>query len=112
MCVVVSGRTQCCCYVILRFVDSANSSQRSIHRLYPVCSRYLMLQYCYRDACAIDMGETVIITGGEHTKRKVTQYNEDGQHKELPELITGRRYHGCSSYVDSDNNIVSNSFTQ
>ena len=65
-----------------------------------------MLQYCYSAACAIDMGQTVIITGGWNTMKKVTQYNEDGLHKELPELITGRRYHGCSSYVNSDKNIV------
>ena len=65
-----------------------------------------MLQYCYRYACAIDMGQTVIITGGIDSKRKVTQYSEDGQHKELQELITGRRNHGCSSYVNNENNIV------
>ena len=74
--------------------------------------QYLMLQYCYSRACAIDMGQTVIITGGYYAKRKVTEYNEDRLHKELPELITGRRYHGCSSFVDSDMNIVCNSFSQ
>ena len=57
------------------------------------------------------MGQTVIITGGVNTERKVTQYNEDGQHKELPELISGRYEHGCSSFVDSSSYIVSNSYT-
>ena len=65
-----------------------------------------MLQYCYRGACAIHLGQTVIITGGYGNMKKVSQYNEDGQHTELPELITRRYLHGCSSYIDSDNNIV------
>ena len=65
-----------------------------------------MLHYCYRGACAIDMGETVIITGGFNTMKKVSQYNENEQHNVLPELITGRQEHGCSSYVNINNNIV------
>ena len=36
----------------------------------------------------------------------VTQYSEDGQGKELPQLKTGRLSHGCSSYTDHNNNIV------
>ena len=64
------------------------------------------LQYCYSNACALDLGQTVIITGGAGTNWKVTEYNEDGQAKELPQLITGRYNHGCSSYIDKDGNIV------
>ena len=48
----------------------------------------------------------MVITGGEYTLRKVTEYNEDGKSKELPQLITGRDRHGCSSYSDIDGNIV------
>ena len=66
-----------------------------------------MLQYCYSYACSIDLGQTVVITGGYYTMRKVTEYNEDGNSKELPQLITGRWNHGCSSYVDKDDKIVS-----
>ena len=47
----------------------------------------------------------MVITGGYWTKRKVTHYSEDGLSKKLPELKTGRRSHGCSSYADQ-NNIV------
>ena len=65
-----------------------------------------MLQYCYSHACSIDLGQTVVITGGYDNEKKVTEYNEDGQSKELPQLMTGRKLHGCSSYVDKDDNIV------
>ena len=65
-----------------------------------------MSQYCYSNACSIDIGQSVVITGGRYTKRKVTEYREDGQTKELPQLITGRQNHGCSSYVDNDYNNV------
>ena len=66
-----------------------------------------MVHYCYSKACSIDLGQTVIITGGYKTIRKVTEYNEDGQAKDLPQLIRGRRNHGCSSYSDKVGNIVS-----
>ena len=67
-----------------------------------------MLQYCYRGACSIDLGQSVVITGGGWpvAVRTVTQYSENGDAKELQELITGRYYHGCSSYTDSNNNMV------
>ena len=44
----------------------------------------------------------MVITGGEYTMEKVSEYNEDCFIKELPHLITGRRGHGCSSYVGLD----------
>ena len=65
-----------------------------------------MLQCCYSGACAIDLGESVVITGGVYIEKKVTQYKEDGSFNELPQLITGRYSHGCASYVDSNENIA------
>ena len=56
--------------------------------------------------CSIDLGETIVITGGGYTKSDVSEYNEFGFHKELPKLKNGRYGHGCSSYVDSDYNMV------
>ena len=53
----------------------------------------------------------MVITGGYDpetgTQARVTQFWQDGSNKNLPELNFARFYHGCSSYVDSDNNIVS-----
>ena len=74
--------------------------------------QYLMPQlYYYSQACGIDLGDSLVITGGYWGtgQKTVTEYTEDGQHKELPEMNTGRHYHGCSSFVDGANNIVSNS---
>ena len=65
-----------------------------------------MLQYCYSAACSIDLGQSVVITGGYWTWKTVTEYKEDGTYKELPKLITGRWFHGCASYIDTDQNIV------
>ena len=68
-----------------------------------------MLQYCYSYTCSLDLTQTVVITGGggRNTMSKVTEYNEDGKSKELKPLITGRMWHGCSSFIDKDGNIVS-----
>ena len=61
----------------------------------------------YSNACSIDLGQSVVITGGYKNGRKVTEYNEDGKTRELPELIRSRDQHGCGSYVDQDDNVVS-----
>ena len=59
-----------------------------------------------RNACSIDLGDSVVITGGYYTKRKVTQYNGVRFLKEMPQLIQGRRHHGCSYYTENDKYIV------
>ena len=61
--------------------------------------------------CYIDLGESVVITGGLVTPWKlVTQYWENGTKKILPELNIARWAHGCSSYVDKNANIVNHHF--
>ena len=54
----------------------------------------------------MDLGVSLVITGGVETNRRVTQYFEDGSHKELKQLNNTRRGHGCSYYVDSNQNKV------
>ena len=56
--------------------------------------------YC-SSACAINLGSTVLITGGKLTLTTVSQYNEAGWLGDLPELQQERRSHGCS-YYDND----------
>ena len=58
-------------------------------------------------SCLIGLGDSFVITGGKESPHKVTQYIQDGRLNELPELNVGRTSHGCSSYVDSNKNIVS-----
>ena len=53
----------------------------------------------------MDLGDSVVITGG-WTSKLVTQYFEDGSHKELKQLNHARDSHGCSYYVDSNQNKV------
>merc|ERR1711997_46028 len=54
-------------------------------------------------ACAINLGSSVIITGGENQPpTRVSQYNEAGLMGDLPGLQQGRREHGCSFYNNDE----------
>ena len=52
------------------------------------------------------MEETVIITGGFKTKTQVSVYNTEGFLADWPSLNTGRYLHGCSHFVNTDNQVV------
>ena len=55
-----------------------------------------------RNSCAINLGDTVVITGNsdESLAGKVTEYSEDGFVKDLPELLQGRHGHACTFFVN------------
>merc|ERR1712066_664929 len=60
------------------------------------------LDYSTYDACAINLGTTVVITGGFDSRTEVTEYSEAGPTgRDLPHLQQGRYWHGCS-YFDND----------
>merc|ERR1719219_161618 len=59
------------------------------------------LKYATNLACAINLGTSVILTGGFLTRTTVSQYNQAGWVRDLPDLLQGRYGHGCSYY---DNN--------
>ena len=67
------------------------------------------LQFISSAACAIELEESVIVTGGIasllHLKH-VTEYDQVGNYKELPKLLTGRYGHGCGHYINNDNKMV------
>ena len=65
--------------------------------------RYVIIYwyFCFSDACAINLGSSVILTGGWYTLTTVSQYNEAGWEKDLPTLQTGRWNHGCA-YFNND----------
>jgi len=65
------------------------------------------LKYSTDRACAINLGSSVIITGGVNTLTTVSQYNEAGWVRYLPGLLQGRKYHGCSYYNKDDGTKVS-----
>ena len=57
-----------------------------------------------RAACGIPLVtmSKYIVTGGSVSKERVTQYSVTGEATELPDLITGRYHHACSSFVNND----------
>ena len=59
-------------------------------------------------ACAINLGSSVILTGGYDTSvvSRVTEYNEAGYVKDLPPLLQGREGHGCSYYNNAEGTKV------
>ena len=61
-------------------------------------------------ACAIELENTVVVTGGGYTIDSYTRvqvYSTEGPLYQLPRLGTGRMSHGCGYYVDSGNRVVS-----
>ena len=48
----------------------------------------------------------VVVTGGDFTKTKATQYDMTGYKGELNELQTGRSNHACGHYVDDNQQQV------
>ena len=63
-----------------------------------------------RSACAIEFSDTLILTGGEETRSKVSVYNmandNPGYVADLPELQVGREDHGCGYYINEDSKRV------
>ena len=62
-----------------------------------------------RDACSIEMGDHVIVTGGSfdsHVRAEVSVYNAQGWLEDYAGLNTGRKEHGCGHYINGDNNVV------
>ena len=57
-------------------------------------------------ACSIQLEETVVITGGYNTTRRVSVYSFDGWVEDLPDLLTGRSDHGCGHYINNDDKMV------
>merc|ERR1719336_1750133 len=65
------------------------------------------LMYDSIAACAIDLGDSVVVTGGgAETHRKVTRYNGGGFVEDLPDLNTARQAHACAYFVNAENEMV------
>ena len=66
------------------------------------------IDVCLRQACAIGLGLTVVVTGGRaasspvHSSRRVTEYGTAGWLRDLPSLTQARQSHACSSYTRQD----------
>ena len=57
-----------------------------------------------RAACGIPLVtmSKYIVTGGWDSMERVTQYSVTGEATELPDLITGRYTHACSSFINNE----------
>ena len=62
----------------------------------------------WSSACGINLGSSVIITGGRYSLTKVTEYNEEGFVRYLPSLQQTRYQHGCSYYVNEGTKVDNN----
>ena len=58
-------------------------------------------------ACAIELEDTVVVTGGSGPSATVQVYNISGAQGQLPDLRTARSGHACAHFLDSQNRVVS-----
>merc|ERR1711874_279780 len=61
------------------------------------------LGYDLSGACAINTGQTVVLTGGYDSPTRVSELSQSGVLTDLPKLQQGRYGHGCSFYTNEDN---------
>ena len=59
------------------------------------------------DACAIELGDTVVVTGGQWSASRVQVYSVSGPQEELPNMLAPRYGHACGLFVNSDQQTVS-----
>ena len=57
-------------------------------------------------ACSINLGSTVILTGGYDSPNRVSEYSETGFTRDLPQLLQGRTSHGCSYFENEEGTKV------
>ena len=63
------------------------------------------------DACAIELEDTVVVTGGwissDTIGATVWVYTISGHQEQLPDMMTPRKSHACAHFMDSTNRLVS-----
>ena len=69
-----------------------------------------VLQISCRAACLINEGSSFLLTGGQgeyisstriHGSTLVARYDKNGWMEDLPPLLQGRRFHGCSLFASA-----------
>ena len=60
---------------------------------------YMLIKFIRRYACAIQLEDMVIMTGGHGSETRVQSYDLSGPLARLPDLRSGRINHGCGHYV-------------
>ena len=75
------------------------------------CYQTLIANHKRSQACGIDLGDRYVVTGGEFSMKKVTLYSLTGNPTDLADLQEGRERHACSSFLDSNGEMVSSSLS-
>ena len=57
----------------------------------------------FSEACAIELDDKVIVTGGVKNSLTVSVYNTAGWVEDLPKMQQGRFDHGCGHFINSNN---------
>ena len=65
-----------------------------------------------RMACSIQFPDQVVVTGGIYSTNRVVVYGAENFISYLPELLVGRYDHGCTSFYNEDDELVSLSWVQ
>merc|ERR1711974_118809 len=60
------------------------------------------LEYSLVEACAINLDQKLILTGGYSYLNRVSEYSQSGFTRDLPQLQQGRRVHGCSYFENEE----------
>jgi len=64
------------------------------------------LKYETVGACAIKLEKFVVITGGNNSMSTVSSYDMYGWMMDLPNLNTGRGFHGCGHYLNEAKELI------
>ena len=68
---------------------------------------YTVIMFIFRSACAIDLQDRVVVTGGYGPIATVQVYTSEGPQEQLPSLQTPRSSHACAYFLDSQDRVVS-----
>ena len=68
---------------------------------------YIVIIFISSLACAIELEDRVVVTGGSRSGATVQVYTLSGAQEQLPSLQTGRRSHACAHYLDRQDRVVS-----
>ena len=76
-----------------------------------VSSHYSVVIFIFSRACAIELEDRVVVTGGYlgslGSLATVQVYTSEGPQEQLPSLLTSRDGHACAHYLDNQDRVVS-----
>ena len=89
------------------YVLSQNSQVATMHIAHSENVFKVLSNTFLSDACAIELADTVVVTGGQWSASRVQVYSVSGPQEELPNMLAPRYGHACGLFVNSDQQTVS-----